>query len=148
MNFNGFIMCKFLVIVLLVHLSFACGPQANSNDLSKQASTPSAESDSMYEIHLFLGTAAAGSKSDQGYPVGERHAILVFLRQPTNTEPDWKRATSLVEDSGWTNVDLQKASKVDPKTLDQNPDSKKAYDEAMSNGKAMIVYSEPVKDGE
>ena len=100
-----------------------------------------AESSSQ-EIHLFLGTASAGQNSKLGYPAGERHAILVFLRQPANTEPDWEQAKSYVESSGWNRVDLQKASKIDPKTLANNRDGKNSYEEAMSNGKAMIVYSE------
>jgi hypothetical protein len=103
---------------------------------------------SIQEIHLFFGIASTGQNSKLGYPAGERHAILIFLRQPANSEPDWEQAKSYVEGAGWNKVDLQKASKVDPKTLDDNPDGKKSYEEAMSNGKAMIVYSEPVKDDE
>ncbi|MGH9872877.1 MAG: hypothetical protein ACRD9S_10475 [Pyrinomonadaceae bacterium] len=103
---------------------------------------------SIQEIHLFFGIASAGQDSRLGYSAGERHAILVFLRQPANTEPNWEQAKSYVEGEGWNKVDLQKASKVDPKTLVDNPDGKKSYEEAMSNGKAMIVYSDPVKDEE
>ena len=138
-------MYKFLIAILVVNLSFGCSSQANSKDVKGH----SAMSDpSIYEIHLFLGTASAGQNSKLGYPAGERHAILVFLRQLTNTQPDWEQARSYVEGVGWNKVDLQKASKIDPKTLDDNPDGKKSYEEAMSNGKAMIVYSEPVKDEE
>jgi hypothetical protein len=129
-------MYKFLITILLTNFSLAC---------SEQAHHPMAQT-SILEIHLFLGIASAGQNSKLGYPVGERHAILVFFRQPANTEPDWEQAKSYVEGAGWSKVDLQKASKVDPKTLDDNPDVGKSYEEAMSNGKAMIVYSGPVKD--
>lgn len=142
-----FIMYKFLMIILVANLSISCSSQANINARNQTPLTIE-EKDSMYEMHLFLGTASAGQNSVGGYPAGERHAMLVFLRQPTNTEPDWERATSNVEETGWTNMDLQKASKVDPKTLEKNPDGKRAYDEAMSKGKAMIIYTEPLKDGD
>jgi len=132
-------MYKFLIAILVINLSFGCSSQANSAEMSET---------SIYEIYLCLGTAIAGQHNKLGYPAGERHAILVFLRQPTNTQPDWEQARSYVEGVGWNKVDLQKASKIDPKTLDESPEGKKSYDEAMSNGKAMIVYSEPVKDEE
>ncbi len=131
-------MYRFLITILLINFSLACGEQAYH---------PMAKT-SIQEIHLFFGIASAGQNSELGYPVGERHAILVFLRQPANTEPYWEQAKSYVEGEGWKKVDLQKASKVDPKTVDDNPDGKKAYEEAMSNGKAIIVYSDPVKEEE
>ena len=34
------------------------------------------------EIHLFLGSACITKKSKSNYPVGERHPILFYLRQP------------------------------------------------------------------
>ena len=137
-------MYKFLITLLVFNFSIACSSRTNTNDVNE--AQPTVAKISTQEIHLFFGIASAGQNSKLGYPVGERHAILVFLRQPANTEPDWEQARSYVEGAGWNRVDLQKASKVDPKTLDNNPDGKKAYEEAMSNGKAIIVYSDPVKD--
>ena len=112
------------ISLFVVSLIFSCSSPANTNYVRE--ATPGMAESSSQEIHLFLGTASAGQNSKLGYPAGERHAILVFLRQPANTEPDWEQAKSYVESSGWNKVDLQKASKIDPKTLANNRDGKKS----------------------
>jgi hypothetical protein len=98
----------------------------------------------MYDVNLFFGTAAAMAGNQHSYPVGERHALLVFSRQPKGTEPDWLAAESIVTSKGWLDVQLQQASTVDPSTLDVEPDARPSYEQALTDGWALIVFSESV----
>ena len=98
----------------------------------------------MYEIHLFLGIAAAEETSKSAFPAGERHALLVFLRQPIGSDHYWSLAESCLEDAGWAQVALQKASTVDRSVLEIEPTAQSAYEDAMARGSAIVVYSDPV----
>jgi hypothetical protein len=99
----------------------------------------------MYEIHLFLGTAAAGGATNSRFPAGERHALLVFFRQPIGSDHYWNLAESCLEDAGWAQVALQKASKVvDRSVLEIEPIARSAYEDAMIRGSAIVIYSDPV----
>ena len=98
----------------------------------------------MYEIHLFLGIAAAREASKCGFSVGKRHAVLVFFRQPIGSDHYWNLAESCLEDAGWTQVALQKASTVDRSTLETEPTARSAYEDAMARGSAILIYSDPV----
>jgi hypothetical protein len=98
----------------------------------------------MYDVNLFIGTAAAMAGNQHSYPVGEQHALLVFLRLPKGAEPDWLAAESIVTSKGWVDVQLQQASTVDPSTLDIEPNARPSYEQAMADGWALIVFSEPV----
>ena len=42
----------------------------------------------MYEVHVLRATAEA-IESHERYPLGERHAITIFSRQPEGEEPDY-----------------------------------------------------------
>ena len=98
----------------------------------------------MNEINLFLGIAAVAKGNELDYPIGERHAFLVFSRQPGGSEPDWNLAESHVQRAGWSDIEFEKASTLDPSALDLEPSARASYDAAMANGSAIIVYSDPV----
>jgi hypothetical protein len=98
----------------------------------------------MYEIGLFLGIAEVSEGNQLGYPIGERHALVVFSRQPEGSEPDWNLAKSHMQRCGWSDVEFEKASTLDPSALDLEPSARSSYDAAMINGSAIIVYSDPV----
>ena len=98
----------------------------------------------MYEVNMFFGTAAAMAGNEHSYPAGERHALLVFLRQLNDTEPDWSLAESVVTNKGWFDVQLDQASVVDPSALDFEPNTRPTYEHAITEGWALIVFSDPV----
>jgi hypothetical protein len=94
----------------------------------------------MYDVHMFIGIARAGGSNPSSYPVGEKHTVRVFARQPTNTEPDWELAASYAERAGWTGVELQVAMKVDRGGIEADPATREAYDRALAQGGAIIVF--------
>jgi hypothetical protein len=98
----------------------------------------------MYEIHLFLGTASAGKENKFAYAPGERHAVLVFSRQPIGTEHDWQFAASHLEGAGWTHIELQRAKNMDAPNLNTDPTFSTAYEKALAQGGTVIVYTDPV----
>jgi hypothetical protein len=98
----------------------------------------------MYDVNMFFGTAAAMAGNEHSYPAGERHALLVFSRQLNGTEPDWSLAESVATNKGWFDVQLNQASVVDPSALDVEPNARLSYEQAMTEGWALIVFSDPV----
>lgn len=146
-NTNHCIKLKYRLVIGLIIISITCAcKQSSKEKASLIPATIKMESSIANEVQMFLGEASAGRNNPQGYPVGERHSIIVFSRQAKGAEPDWAAATDYVEKGGWLAVDLQKAAAVDPSTLERNVDGKRAYNEAMMNGRSMIVFSEPLKD--
>jgi hypothetical protein len=99
----------------------------------------------MYEVNLFMGTGAALDANQDAYPAGERHALLIFSRQPQGTEPDWAAAEAIVTSKGWCDVQLQEGSLVNPHMLDSDPDARPCYEQALVHGWALIVFSDPVE---
>lgn len=83
--------------------------------------------------------------NEHSYPVGERHALLVFSRQPEGTEPDWLAAEAIVTSKGWFDVQLQEGSLVNTTMLDCDPDARPCYEQAMIHGWALIVFSDPLQ---
>ena len=61
----------------------------------------------MYEIQLFLGIGAASEGNQFGYPVGERHALLIFSREVAGSETNWSSAKTHAREGGWFDLDLQ-----------------------------------------
>jgi hypothetical protein len=99
----------------------------------------------MYEIHLFLGIATAGVENQFGYPFGERHAMLVFSRQPVGTDSDWELAASHLDGSDWTEIEWERATIIDAPSPNTHPTTQAAYDDALAKGSAIIAYSDPVE---
>ncbi len=64
------------------------------------------------EIHIFLGDARA-KPDNLSYPPGQKQALLIMLKQPRATAPEWRRAEALAATKGWYDVKLSKASTVD-----------------------------------
>jgi hypothetical protein len=97
----------------------------------------------MYDVNLFLGIAAAAEGNELDYLPGERHAFLVFSRQPRGSEPDWDLAESHVLNARWCDVELRQASTLDSSAADE-PTARPSFDAAMAGGSEIIVYPDPV----
>lgn len=97
------------------------------------------------EVILFLGTATAGEDNSHGYPLGEKHAVLLFLRQVKGSAPSWSKATEGLEQKGWSNVSLSDANSISVEALDSvHPHAAASYADALKDGFAALVFSEPV----
>ena len=99
----------------------------------------------MSQVHVFIGSAAAGLTNRYSYPEGERHAVLVFSLKEDGTDFDWEEASFLASGRGWHNVVIERAGIVEPATLDDSSQQLvHAYNEALTDGRSMIVYTDPI----
>jgi hypothetical protein len=97
------------------------------------------------DVMLFLGEAVTLAENSLHYPAGQRHAAIVFLRQESGSAPDWSRAVAELEGRGWFDVNLSEASPVSVETLDSvHPHAAASYEDALKNGFAVIIFSEPI----
>jgi hypothetical protein len=96
------------------------------------------------EVHVFL--AKATSLNAENYPAGERHALHIYLRQPLNTDHDYRSAELVTLNSGWVDINL-----VEAKTLSRTIEKKQetlhsCYMTAYKYGSAILVYGEIEKN--
>lgn len=96
------------------------------------------------EIHMFLAIGKAASTAN--YPIGERHGMHIYLRQPVESEPDWAAAEAVAIQNGWAQMELQKAGilPAESKDITEEP-FRSCYEEALNEGNAILVYSNPVR---
>jgi hypothetical protein len=97
-----------------------------------------------YEIHLFSGTACITEAANYKYPVGEKHAFLLFLRQFKNTEYNQFEAEQVVTSCGLNKIEFSRAGKVSQERV-ENSDKKEYYDSAIESGSALVLYSDPIQ---
>lgn len=100
----------------------------------------------MVEIIVFCVIATALDENSSGYPAGDKHGLLLFIRQLQRTESDFLRAASMIEERGWTDINLLKSSRIAVEKLNSiHPYARESYQDALSEGFAAIVFSVPVK---
>lgn len=96
------------------------------------------------EIRLYTGVAKAEAGNRQNFPIGERHAINLFLSQEDGSAPAWDIAESILADAHWSNLEqLKTAIAQEEKTLQSGPPFPDMYRAAIANGSALLVYSTP-----
>lgn len=92
------------------------------------------------EIYVVLVHAMALVGNDK--IVGDRHALLVFVSEDSIEEAKIV-ASKVLEDCFWGEIEIKKASIVDPK-LGVSKDMEDAMSDAAVYGSAIIVYSDPI----
>lgn len=97
-----------------------------------------------YEVHIYSGTACITEKSSYKYPVGEKHPILLYLREEENSEYDPIEAEQIVSNLGLDNVEFSRMGKVshDKATISNN---KEYYHNALKSGSSLVLYTDPIK---
>jgi hypothetical protein len=97
------------------------------------------------DVVIFLGEATAQAGNSLSYPVGQRHAALLFMRQEHGTSPDWPRAKAELERKGWSEVNLAKASPISVEALSSvYPHALASYEDASKEGFSVLIFSEPI----
>jgi hypothetical protein len=97
-----------------------------------------------YEIRTFIGTAHAGEGNAQNYPVGEKHAFNLFLRQPREAEADFDCAEKIISESSWVSIELRKTGILSKELTERAEEPFGAmYQAACQNGSALLIYSTP-----
>jgi len=97
----------------------------------------------IWEIHIYLGTAAITEKSNYNYPIGERHPFLLYLKANRESEYNHVDAEQVVSRSGLDGIQFSKVGKLDPAMVN-NEEKREYYDNAMKNGSTLILYTKPV----
>ena len=96
-------------------------------------------------MFVFLAKATAAAGNTLNYPLGQRHAALLFVRQEPGTSLDWARAEIAFQAKGWSDVALIEAGPVSVDALGPvHPHASASYDDALRDGFAALIFSEPI----
>ena len=100
----------------------------------------------MHYVAVFLGQATANDTNSQGYAPGNRHAVVVFLRQDEGAAPNFALAEKELSHRGWTQIAFSKAVHGFPvENLNSvHPHAGASYEDALNNGFAAIVFADPI----
>jgi hypothetical protein len=97
------------------------------------------------DIFIYLGEVRATAGNAFGYPTGERHPIVAFLRQ-TDASPDFSAAKKAVESKGWQDVLITQGAPFRTDKLPTAPQNvADSYRDAVDYGFALLVFSEAIK---
>lgn len=96
------------------------------------------------EIHLYMAVARSGTAVP--YPAGERHPVLVFLRQAEHSEHDFPAAETVAVEAGWSDVDFTRAGTL-PADAEPTMEAvfRSHYRAALSDGASLLVYDTVVR---
>ena len=105
----------------------------------------------MLEIAIFLGQADTTENNSAGYPAGERHAIVVFLRQEKDASPNFAQAELEMASRGWRHIEFSKASHGFPcenieKLNSMHPHAGASYEDALLHGFGAVVFADPIEN--
>lgn len=98
-----------------------------------------------FDVLIFRADAAGTADNTVGYPVGQTHAVLVFLREPAGASPNFEKAAAELGRRGWSDINISEAAPVSVASLDSvHPQERAAYHDALNDGFAALVFSEPI----
>lgn len=96
-----------------------------------------------FEIHIYLGSACVTEKSKHKYPIGEKHAFLLYLKQEEKSGYNPIEAEEIIAELGFNNIEFSKVGKVSPDKIGHG-DKKEYYDNAIESGFTFILYKDPM----
>ena len=98
----------------------------------------------VYEVHIYLGAGCITEKSSYKYPIGEKHAILFYLREGKDSEYNPINAEEIISNHGLDNIEFSKMGKA---THDKaiNGNNREYYLNALENGSSLVLYRDPIK---
>lgn len=95
----------------------------------------------MYEVHAFVAYGEAQEGNDRNYPVGERHPIVVFCRQPTYSDHDYERVEKVARRNGWGDLEVAHAGVIVPERLNGTlSDLQDCFVEALEKGGTVLSF--------
>ena len=96
-------------------------------------------------VRIFLGLANADKGNIQNYPVGERHAFILYMLQEVDEEPNWQAAEDFLAKSHWSNIELTKTGLIpDGGPKNKSKPFPEMYENAINKGQSLLIYSDPV----
>ena len=97
-----------------------------------------------FEIHMYSAVAQATDHS--GFPAGELHPLLIFLRQASGSDHDTPAAAAAAAKAGWTRVDVTKAGTLPEDAGATMADPvRAAYVSAVEGGAGVMAFDAVVK---
>lgn len=97
-----------------------------------------------HEMHMFSAVAEAGAGC--GFPPGERHPMLIFVRQRPGSAHDLAAAAAAAGAAGWREIDITRAGTLPPDASDaMDPVVQAAYARAVETGAGLTVFEAVVK---
>lgn len=96
-----------------------------------------------YEVHAFLGTVCIGDALSHKYNVGEKRAILFYLKTDEGSDYNEVKATAMITELGFDNVEFSKIGKINHE-IASTGSNKECYYDALNSGSALVLYSDPL----
>jgi hypothetical protein len=94
------------------------------------------------EVHIFLAKATASGV--ERFPIGQRHAMHIYVRQPLGSAHDWESAEFVALNCGWSQVEILKAGTLSANSAESKGEPERScYHSALESGDAILVYSTP-----
>jgi hypothetical protein len=98
-----------------------------------------------HHIHLYLAVGKAASIGR--YPLGEVHALHVYVRVPEGSDFDGHLAEAVATSAGWILTEIRNATHVTAESIQNGDDNMRtSFDAAMKDGMSVLVYDAVVKD--
>lgn len=90
---------------------------------------------------MYLAEGVAENDNPQGYPAGEKHAMLIFVAGYRN-DYAWQEAERAAREQHWRDIEFGKAGQVtQAQVAEQDATIRAGYREALECGSAVIVYA-------
>lgn len=96
-------------------------------------------------VFMYLAKGIAEAGNPQGFPPGEKHAMLIFLAGYRN-DYAWDEAERVARSQHWRDIEFGKAGRITAGQLaEQDATVRDSYRRAVDHGNALVVYA-PVED--
>ncbi|GAA3974497.1 hypothetical protein [Mucilaginibacter dorajii] len=96
-----------------------------------------------YEVHAYLGTVCIGNDLSDKYTVGEKRAILFYLKADEGSSYDEIKAEDMIINLGFVNVEFSKIGKISHEKASVGSNKEYYYD-AIEFGSALVLYTDPI----
>lgn len=101
--------------------------------------------DHPFDVSVFQGSAISSERHPLGYVAGERHDLILFLRQPKGHQADPVAIEKMMRHAGWRKSMLSLLMVLTDRTeafgIDRSLQD--SYQNALKDGAAVIVCGEP-----
>ena len=89
---------------------------------------------------MFLATAEARDSVASGCPAGERHALLIFSRQPEGEAPDEPLARKGASNAGWKSIRIERSRRLPATAVPEDEILRAAFREALRDGVSVVAH--------
>jgi hypothetical protein len=103
----------------------------------------------VFDVHVFLATAAAKDGVAAGCRAGEVHSLLIFCRQPENEAADERLARKSASAAGWKSIKIERSKRLPVTAEPEDETLRAAFREALRDGFSVVAHRrQEGRDGE